>query len=101
LSGKAALRMPDEVIELVQGDIVFFEMGPSGAHQLYNHTELPCVFLDIRTITDLDACEYPDSGKINILPQQEAFLAKDKVDYYFKEDKVRENWPEHIVRRNQ
>jgi uncharacterized cupin superfamily protein len=101
LSGKAALRMPDEVIELVQGDIVFFEMGPSGAHQLYNHTELPCVFLDIRTITDLDVCEYPDSGKINILPQQEAFLAKDKVDYYFKEDKVRENWPEHIVRRNQ
>ena len=71
LSGKAILRTPGEFVELTEGDIVFFEMGQEGAHQLYNHTEHPCCFLDIRTAADIDVCVYPDSGKINILPYQE------------------------------
>jgi uncharacterized cupin superfamily protein len=97
LSGKAMLRTPLEFIELTEGDIVFFEMGPEGAHQLYNHTEYPCCFLDIRTAADIDVCEYPDSGKINILPYREVYETKDKTDYYKGEDSVSVNWPPEIV----
>lgn len=93
LSGKATLRTPDGFVEVSEGDIVFFEMGPTGAHQLYNHTQEPCRFLDIRTVMGLDVCEYPDSGKINILPYQEVYQSEDKVDYYKGEDRVREKWP--------
>src|SRR5690554_7315120 len=50
LTGRAILRTPDDFIEVSDGDTIFFEMGPSGAHQLYNHTEEPCIFLDVRTV---------------------------------------------------
>ncbi|MBU3191843.1 GNAT family N-acetyltransferase [Clostridium bowmanii] len=93
LSGKATLRTPNEFVELIKGDIVFFEIGPEGAHQLYNHTESSCTFLDLGTHDGLDICEYPDSGKINILPYQEVYQSDQKVDYYKGEDKVSENWP--------
>ena len=92
LSGKATLRTPDEFVELSEGDIAFFEIGEQGAHQLYNHTQQPCRFLDIRTIAGLDVCEYPDSGKINILPYQEIYKSDTTVDYYKGEEKVREKW---------
>lgn len=92
LSGKATLRTPDGFVELTEGDIVFFEIGPEGAHQLYNHTQQPCRFLDIRTDMGLDVCEYPDSGKINILPYKEVYQSDDKVDYFKGEDKVKEKW---------
>lgn len=98
-SGKATLRTPDEFIELSEGDIVFFEIGPEGAHQLYNHTEQPCRFLDIRTVVGLDICEYPDSGKINILPYIEIYRTEDKTDYYKDEDKVSEKWPTEIINK--
>jgi uncharacterized cupin superfamily protein len=97
LSGKAMLRTPEGFVELSEGDIAFFEMGPAGAHQLYNHSEHPCCFLDIRTAADIDVCEYPDSGKINILPYQEVFSEEDKVDYYKDEENVSEKWPPEIV----
>jgi uncharacterized cupin superfamily protein len=67
-------------------------MGESGAHQLYNHTDQPCRFLDIRTHNGLDVCEYPDSGKINILPYREVFQSEDQVEYFKGEDRVKEQW---------
>lgn len=100
LSGSAMLRTPEGFRELFKGDIVFFEMGSNGAHQLYNHTDKPCTFLDIRTTVGIDICEYPDSGKINILPYQEIYQSNDKVDYYLNEDKVIDKWPPEIIRKN-
>lgn len=99
LSGKVMLRTPQRFQELTEGDFVFFELGPDGAHQLYNHTDLPCRFLDIRTLAGLDVCEYPDSGKINVLPERDIFFKKDKVGYYEGEDKVGEKWPAEITGR--
>lgn len=99
LSGNATLRTPDGYTELTEGDIVFFEMGIKGAHQLYNHTDQPCRFLDIRTDLGLDVCDYPDSGKVNILPPREIFLADSRVGYYQGEENVGENWPETIVQK--
>jgi uncharacterized cupin superfamily protein len=92
MEGKALLRTPKGIEELGTGDVVFFETGPEGAHQLFNHTEAPCKYLDLRTNNGLDVAEYPDSGKINILPYEELYQADDKVDYYKGEDKTREKW---------
>ena len=101
LEGEATLRSPDGFKEIVKGDLLFFEEGPAGAHQLYNHSDSPCVYLDIRTINGIDVCEYPDSGKINILPFMEIFSASSRVRYYSGEDKVRDKWPAELVKKNQ
>jgi uncharacterized cupin superfamily protein len=98
LSGKAMLRSPDGFTELGPNDVIFFEKGLNGAHQLYNHGEAACVYLDLRTTVGIDICEYPDSGKINILPYFEVFEGSAKVDYYKGEDDVRAKWPAEILK---
>lgn len=99
LSGEATLRSPDGFRTLAKGDLAFFEEGPTGAHQLYNHTAEPCVYLDVRTTIGLDVAEYPDSGKLALLPLKgEVFQAGSKVDYYAAEDRVRDHWPVDVLR---
>ncbi|MBH1939646.1 cupin domain-containing protein [Mobilitalea sibirica] len=94
LKGKGMLRTNDSFEELVAGDIVFFEIGPTGAHQLYNHTLEICEYLDIRTEAGIDVCEYPDSGKVNILPYKEIYETNSRVEYFKGEDKVKDKWPD-------
>jgi uncharacterized cupin superfamily protein len=98
LSGEATLRTPEGFKKVGQGDLVFFEEGPSGAHQLYNHSNAPCMYVDIRTTVGLDVCEYPDSGKISILPLLEVFEKSSKTDYFTGEENVTEKWPKEIVK---
>jgi uncharacterized cupin superfamily protein len=97
LSGSATLRTQSEFKIVKEGDIIFFEMGPTGVHQLYNHTNDPCRYLDIRTSVGIDLCEYPDSNKVNIIPYSKIFDTSNAVDYYKNEDHVREKWPKEIV----
>lgn len=101
LSGEATLRTPDGFQRLAAGDLAFFEEGPSGAHQLYNHGSVPCVYLDVRAQAGaLDVTEYPDSGKLAILPLKgDVFEAAARVDYHHGEEAVRSRWPAHLVRR--
>lgn len=99
ISGKAMLRSPDGFTEVNKGDVIFFEKGPSGAHQLFNHGDSPCVYLDLRTTVAVDVCEYPDSNKINILPYQEVYESSAKVDYYKGEENVKTKWPDGIVNK--
>jgi uncharacterized cupin superfamily protein len=99
-SGEATLRSPEGFQKVEQGDILFFEEGASGAHQLYNHSGISCVYLDIRTTFGIDVCEYPDTGKINILPFWEIFEKSSEVDYFNGEENVTKNWPENILRKN-
>lgn len=40
MSGSMTLRAAAGLRELSQGDIVFFEMGETGAHQFFNHTRI-------------------------------------------------------------
>jgi uncharacterized cupin superfamily protein len=91
-SGSAMLRTPEGLQELQQGEIVFFETGESSAHQLFNHTDKPCVYLDIRTTIGHDVTEYPDSGKINVFPNRGVFEKHSRVDYYKGEEYVEKIW---------
>ncbi|MDR2118843.1 MAG: hypothetical protein LBP25_04870 [Tannerellaceae bacterium] len=71
-----------------------FRMGEAGAHQLYNHTEEPCVYLDIRTFIGYDVCEYPDSNKIFLVPSYEIFAKDSRKNYFDGEENIRDKWKE-------
>ena len=92
ISGSVTMRSPKGFQVLKQGDTVFFESGETGAHQLYNHTETPCTYLDIKTQKDHDICEYPDSGKVNISTHREIFEKNTQVDYFKGEEGIKERW---------
>jgi hypothetical protein len=44
-------------------------------------------------------CEYPDSGKINILPAMDIFEQGSKVPYYSGEENVKNKWPEELLKK--
>lgn len=96
ISGQATLRTPDGFSTIKGGDLIFFEEGETSAHQLFNHSEEACIYLDIRTTPGIDVCEYPDSGKINILPDMGIFEKSSRVQYFKGEEGVADNWPEDI-----
>jgi uncharacterized cupin superfamily protein len=92
MSGSFTLRTKDGLKIINKGEILFFEMGESGVHQFFNHGNVPCIYLDIRTTVGIDITEYPDSGKINILPNKEIFEKHTKVDYNKGEENVDNIW---------
>jgi uncharacterized cupin superfamily protein len=94
ISGSAKLRTPDSMEIVNSGDLIFFEKGEKGAHQLYNHTGEVCVYLDIRTFFSYDIAEYPDSNKILISPSFEIFNKDTKAAYYDGEKNIKEKWQE-------
>lgn len=92
VSGAMTLRT-NEGLEIVNcGDLIFFEMGETGAHQFYNHTEEPCVYLDVRTFTGCDICEYPDSNKLLIFPSRGIYSMEDRKKYFDGEENPKERW---------
>ena len=99
LEGEATLRSPEGYKTISKGDILFFEEGSSGAHQLYNHSDDQLIYLDLRTKANVDVCEYPDAGKISILPAMDIFEEGSKVSYYTGEAGVRDKWPEKLLKK--
>lgn len=93
-SGSATLRTTAGLEIVESGDVIFFEMGETGAHQLYNHTQEPCIYLDIRTFIGYDVCEYPDSNKILLAPSFEIFSKDAGVKYFEGEENIRDKWKE-------
>lgn len=103
LSGTSTLRTSDGMVIVEEGDMIFFESGEHGAHQLYNHSEKPCIFLDIRSYIGYDVCEYPDSDKIIIVPNGETFKMNEQHSYFDGETDVDSKWQDiarHITDRS-
>jgi uncharacterized cupin superfamily protein len=98
LSGSALLRTPDGFQEVHESDVIFFELGPDGAHQLYNHTDKPCKYLDLSVEPDFDVCEYPDTEKINAYGNgvRQIHYKKQTVDYFEGEESVLEKWKDAL-----
>lgn len=92
LSGSLTLRTEEGLQIVSQGEILFFESGESGVHQLYNHTETPGTYLDIKTAVNNDVCEYPDSGKIAVSMANEIYERGSYVDYFKGEEKIKTIW---------
>lgn len=92
ISGSATLRTPNGLEIVNSGDLIFFEKGKTGAHQLYNHTSETCIYLDIRTYIGYDVAEYPDSDKIFIAPSREIFNKGSQTDYFDGERNIKDKW---------
>ena len=92
ISGSATLRTTDGLARVGKGDLIFCQTGEAGAHQLYNHTDEPCIYLDVRTSIGYDVCDYPDSGKILLAPSFEVFSKDARPDYFAGEENIREIW---------
>ena len=92
ISGSLTLRTPDGLKIVSAGDLIFFEIGDSGAHQFYNHTTEPCTYLDIRSFIGFDICDYPDSGKMLIAPSFEIFNKENRTTYFEGEQDIKKKW---------
>jgi len=92
ISGSATLRTPNGLEIVNSGDLIYFEKGKTGAHQLYNHTTETCIYLDIRTYIGYDVAEYPDSNKIFIAPSREIFNKDSQADYFEGEKHIKDKW---------
>ena len=92
LSGSVTIRTSQGLEIANAGEIVFFEMGETGVHQLYNHGNVPCTYMDLKTTIGIDVVEYPDSGKINISPYREIYEKNSQVEYNKGESDVQKIW---------
>jgi uncharacterized cupin superfamily protein len=92
ISGSATLRTPNGLAIVKSGDLIFFEKGDTGAHQLFNHTAETCVYLDIRTYFGYDVAEYPDSDKILLAPSFEIFNKASQANYFDGETNIKAKW---------
>ncbi len=92
LFGSATLRTPNGLEIVNKGDLIFFEKGETGAHQLYNHTTETIMYLDIRTYTGYDIAEYPDSDKILLAPSFEIFNKDSQASYFDGEKNIKDKW---------
>ena len=92
ISGEMTVRTPEGLKIIKQGEMVFFELGETSAHQFFNHTNAPCIYLDIRTNMGFDVTEYPDSDKVNISPLMLIFEKDKKVNYHKGEENVESIW---------
>ena len=96
ISGSATLRTPNGLEIVNSGDLIFFEKGKTGAHQLYNHTNKSCIYLDIRTYIGYDIAEYPDSDKILIAPSFEIYNKNSQMSYIDGVTKIKDKWKEIV-----
>ena len=66
LSGRPTLRTPEGERELQDGEVLRFELGEDGAHQILNRSEEAVTFLAISSHGRPDIVVYPDSDKIGV-----------------------------------
>lgn len=91
IEGEALLRQNNSKRVVKKGDLLFFKRGPEGAHQLFNHTDLPMKYLDLSTNRDTGRVQYPDSNKISV-GDGHIYKQDDQVDYYSGEINIPDFW---------
>lgn len=63
--GRGTLRYGAETREVRAGDVICCPTGgPETAHQLLNTSDEDLAYLSVSTMSKVEVCEYPDSGKI-------------------------------------
>jgi uncharacterized cupin superfamily protein len=97
IAGTPSLRTPAGWRDLEPGEVVAFNTGDGGAHQLVNRSDAPVRFLMISEMNAPEVCVYPDSNKVMAMQRapgsigdEEAIAAwfrlGDEVDYWQGEE---------------
>lgn len=93
LEGEGELRFGEQRFALRRHDVIACPTGGSEvAHQIVNTGTTTLRYLALSTLSDIDACEYPDSQKVLVVTGRRAdsglrkmFRAENTVDYYDRE----------------
>jgi uncharacterized cupin superfamily protein len=93
LEGEGELRFGTERFPIRRHDVIACPSGSAeAAHQIINTGTTPMRYLALSSLAEVEACEYPDSGKIMILvgkpgdrTVRKMFRAETTVDYYDRE----------------
>lgn len=64
VEGRPSLRTPEGWRELAPGEVVSFEVGRRGAHQIVNRSDEPARLLIVSEMNAPELSVYPDSNKI-------------------------------------
>ena len=67
LRGRPHLRGPAGWRQLDEGELVSFQTGERGAHQVQNRTDEPVRILIVSEMNAPEISLYPDSGKVGVL----------------------------------
>jgi uncharacterized cupin superfamily protein len=94
LEGEGELRFGEKRFPIRRHDVIACPPGgPEVAHQIINTGAATMRYLSLSTLVEVDACEYPDSGKVLIVAGQrrnrtlrKMFRAENTVDYYDREN---------------
>ena len=95
LEGEGELRFGDQRHPIRRHDVIACPPGGADvAHQIINTGTETMRYLAVSTRVPVDACEYPDSGKVMVVAGNggstklwKMFRAEDTVDYYDREKK--------------
>jgi uncharacterized cupin superfamily protein len=93
IEGEGELRFGDQRYPIRKHDVIACPSGgPEVAHQIINTGKTTMRYLALSTLSEVDACEYPDSRKVSIVTGQrddsglrKMFRAETTVDYYDRE----------------
>jgi uncharacterized cupin superfamily protein len=93
LEGEGELRFGDQRYPIRKHDVIACPPGGAEvAHQIINTGTTTMRYLALSTLSEVDACEYPDSQKVLVVTGQrddeglrKIFRAENTVDYYDRE----------------
>jgi uncharacterized cupin superfamily protein len=93
LEGEGELRFGDQRFAIRRHDVIACPPGgPEVAHQIINTGATELRYLSLSTLVGVDACEFPDSGKVMVVAGgrgnrtlRKMFRAENTVDYYDRE----------------
>jgi uncharacterized cupin superfamily protein len=102
LDGEGELRFGDRRYPLRKHDVIACPTGGGEvAHQIINTGEADLRYLALSTLVAVEACEYPDSGKVSVLagrPREPGlrriFRAEQTTGYYDREPVELRHTPE-------
>jgi uncharacterized cupin superfamily protein len=94
LAGEGELRFGDRRFPIRRHDVIACPPGgPEVAHQIINTGTTTMRYLSLSTRVEVEACEYPDSGKVMVVAGRRGqrrlrkmFRGETTVDYYDREE---------------
>jgi uncharacterized cupin superfamily protein len=83
VSGTPSLRTPSGWQRLVEGDVVAFPSGETGAHQVHNRSGSAAQVLIVSEMTAPEVAFYPDSEKVGVFGSAPGAPRRGKLEAFF------------------